>query len=249
MFFQKEMLIDPQRYNQYSYVRNNPLKFVDPKGEAIELTGDKEHRRKVLGQLRKAVGTEAGAYLYENKGKDGKYYVGIYTNGQDGKGKAFGEINSLAQGIGAVIGDSRVAKVSFVSDGTKVAGYGSNEKVRITAQDTHWVDPQPGITFVSGYGETNTFLLDPSVKYPHIPYQLMEDYKGAHDVAASDVLAHEMGEVAAQWGLMVGDANHISVAFENEARRLRNPNAKLRTGHSAPNDARSDNWKAGIKIP
>ncbi len=249
VFFQKEMLIDPQRYNQYSYVRNNPLKFVDPKGEAIELMGDEEHRRRTLEQLRKAVGKEAGAYLYENKGKDGKYYVGIYTNGPDGKGKAFGEINSLAQGIGAIIGDSRVARVDFVSDGTKVQGYRANEKVTITAQDTHWVDPQAGITFASGYGETTTYFLDPNAKYPHIPGLLMEDYKGAWDVAASDVLAHEMGEVAAEWGLIVGDANHISVAFENEARRLRDPSAKLRTGHSAPNDARSNNWKLGIKIP
>jgi RHS repeat-associated protein len=135
VFFQKEMLIDPQRYNQYSYVRNNPLKFVDPKGEAIELMGDEEHRRRTLEQLRKAVGAEAGAYLYENKGKDGKYYVGIYTNGPDGKGKAFGEINSLAQGIGAIIGDSRIARVGFVSDGTKVEGYRPKEKVTITAKD------------------------------------------------------------------------------------------------------------------
>jgi len=59
----------------------------------------------------------------------------------------------------------------------------------------------------------------------------MEDFKGAWDVAPSDVLAHELGEVAAEWGLIVGDRKHISVAFENEARRIRDPNAKLRTGH------------------
>jgi RHS repeat-associated protein len=38
IFFQAEMLTDPQRFNQYAYVRNNPLALVDPKGEAIELT-------------------------------------------------------------------------------------------------------------------------------------------------------------------------------------------------------------------
>ncbi|HXY78887.1 MAG TPA: RHS repeat-associated core domain-containing protein [Candidatus Acidoferrales bacterium] len=37
IFFQTEMLADPQRFNQYAYVRNNPLALVDPKGEAIQL--------------------------------------------------------------------------------------------------------------------------------------------------------------------------------------------------------------------
>jgi RHS repeat-associated protein len=42
VFFQKEMPTDPQRFNLYSYVRNNPLRFIDPKGEAIELLGTEE---------------------------------------------------------------------------------------------------------------------------------------------------------------------------------------------------------------
>ena len=31
---------DPQNFNRYSYVQNNPLKFIDPSGRNIELTGD-----------------------------------------------------------------------------------------------------------------------------------------------------------------------------------------------------------------
>ncbi|HKY30179.1 MAG TPA: PA14 domain-containing protein, partial [Pyrinomonadaceae bacterium] len=248
IFFQKEMLIDPQRYNRYSYVRNNPLKYIDPEGQAIELLGDEEHRKAILEQLQKAVGQKAGALLYENKitDKNGntRYFVGI-----SGKAGDFAKINSLAAGFAAVIGDRRVAKLSIVAEDTKVQGYSSNQKALITAKDTHWVDPNPAITFPSSYGETTTYLLDPKVKYPHLPYLLMEDFKGAWDVAPSDVLAHEIGHVAAEWGLIVGDHKHISVAFENEARRLRDPNAKLRTGHSEPGDARRENWKLGIKIP
>ncbi|HSU30873.1 MAG TPA: RHS repeat-associated core domain-containing protein [Bryobacteraceae bacterium] len=33
VFFQKAMLADPQRWNLYAYVRNNPLALVDPKGK------------------------------------------------------------------------------------------------------------------------------------------------------------------------------------------------------------------------
>ena len=31
IYFQKEMLVDPQRWNLYAYGRNNPLRFIDPK--------------------------------------------------------------------------------------------------------------------------------------------------------------------------------------------------------------------------
>jgi RHS repeat-associated protein len=67
IYFQKEMLTDPQRWNLYAYTRNNPLRFVDPKGEAIELEGDEEERRKALEALRRGIGQLAGAYLYENR--------------------------------------------------------------------------------------------------------------------------------------------------------------------------------------
>jgi RHS repeat-associated protein len=36
----RENLVDPQRWNRYSYVRNNPLKYVDPDGRAIVIFVD-----------------------------------------------------------------------------------------------------------------------------------------------------------------------------------------------------------------
>jgi RHS repeat-associated protein len=40
IYFQAEMAIDPQRFNLYVYVRNNPLRLIDPSGEIVEARGD-----------------------------------------------------------------------------------------------------------------------------------------------------------------------------------------------------------------
>jgi RHS repeat-associated protein len=37
---QQKALVDPQRWNRYAYVRNNPLRYVDPDGRAIETLWD-----------------------------------------------------------------------------------------------------------------------------------------------------------------------------------------------------------------
>ena len=36
----QENLVDPQRWNRYAYARNNPLRYVDPDGRAIETPWD-----------------------------------------------------------------------------------------------------------------------------------------------------------------------------------------------------------------
>jgi RHS repeat-associated protein len=51
-FFQFMMLIDPQRFDLYSYARNNPLKWTDPYGERLYLRGDDDWlRRNVLYEM------------------------------------------------------------------------------------------------------------------------------------------------------------------------------------------------------
>jgi RHS repeat-associated protein len=42
----KPTIRDPQRWNRYGYVRNNPLKFVDPDGRDIGFVNDTEEGRK-----------------------------------------------------------------------------------------------------------------------------------------------------------------------------------------------------------
>jgi RHS repeat-associated protein len=74
-------IADPQSWNLYSYVRNNPLSFVDPTGNSIELLGDEDQRKKELAFLQKSLGNDkAASNLYINEVKDDdktRYFVGI----------------------------------------------------------------------------------------------------------------------------------------------------------------------------
>jgi hypothetical protein len=69
----------PQNWNRYVYVANNPLKYVDPTGEFLELTGSEEDRKKAFLRLQQMVGAEAGKTLYVVEAQDSKgnthYYV------------------------------------------------------------------------------------------------------------------------------------------------------------------------------
>jgi len=46
-----ERLRDPQQFNRYAYARNNPLRFLDPTGERLQLSGDVNEAQKELCEM------------------------------------------------------------------------------------------------------------------------------------------------------------------------------------------------------
>jgi len=234
LHFQAEMLTDPQRFNLYVYVRNNPLKFVDPKGEEIKLVGNEEERRKILEALRSAVGEQAGRYLQE---KQTKTWFGLgkttYTVSLTDE-KAFATSNAVAGEFVAIIRHHRTVHVGIVPPGTDVHG-DVGGKVRIAA----YPQGSEGTTGPIG-GGLGIRLLDPAAPYGRVPGVLMSNGIDSQSDAGL-VLAHELGHA---WGLMTGDWRQVrmnpfntddpALRLENKVRQLRNPNGPQRLLHDVP---------------
>jgi len=86
----KQKLVDPQQWNMYSYVRNNPLRFVDPTGMYLcngtegQCTAFENARRTLLGS-KKDTERRAGN-AYGDPGKDNGVHVGFAESMKSDRG-------------------------------------------------------------------------------------------------------------------------------------------------------------------
>jgi RHS repeat-associated protein len=224
----REYIGNPQQWNHYTYALNNPLAYLDPTGEAVELAGTEEERKKQLEALRAVVGKQAGAYLYENKitDKDGntKYFVGIYTNGPDGKGPAFEKINEAAGEVGAIIRDAPIQRLGVVPEGTVLNDdYGN---VKVIGSINHGLSP--GYTGEYG-GVTTSYILDPSTNPGRLPGSHMSDGKPSWPTTG-ELMGHEIGHGRARV-TRDPNSNAASLRLENKVRTQVNHKTSIRTVH------------------
>jgi len=100
-----------QTWNRYAYTVNNPLRYVDPSGESIRLTGETEDERKAqLEAIRKSLGNSAVANrLYMNK-VGSEFYVGIA-----GSADGFAAAGYLESALAHVVTSSQVVDFGFAT--------------------------------------------------------------------------------------------------------------------------------------
>jgi RHS repeat-associated protein len=103
---------DPQSFNRFVYVQNNPLKFIDPTGRALYITG--QYADEVVRMLERATG-----YTLHRDPKTGQVTVVSGTKRKEEKTS-----KSLAQKLGAVIDDDAKVNVNTVKDGSDREGNG-----------------------------------------------------------------------------------------------------------------------------
>jgi RHS repeat-associated protein len=231
--FQARMLYDPQSFNLYSYVRNNPLSLTDPTGEAIELTGDDDARKKELDALKNGVGAKAGSYLYDNAQTDkngvSTHYVGILSGGPDGKGPSFDSINSASGALSGIVNDSHTAALGVVNPGTEKEGVVIGP-----------IPNTPGLTGDFG-GKIMSYIMDTTQKSAgRLPGDMMSN--GRPGEINSGILSfHELGHqmyqlqhpIASWFDNLTGGSrsNQQAVDLENKVRQTQHPNGPTRTEH------------------
>jgi RHS repeat-associated protein len=216
-------LSNPQSLNLYTYVLNNPLGFADPDGHFAPLSDDEETRKRQLAGYKHAVGKQAGAYLYDNV-VEGKHYVGIYTNGQDGKGPSFESINGASKQIGAIIGDQgRELRINFVPQGTEIG------KFTIGPVDA---GQSPAVTSWSNGGRTATVNVT-SGGYGELSGDQTSDRKSTW-ISFADILSHEAGHAYSRWYLGDSAGKGNSVRMENVTRQIEG--GPTRTNHDEQGD-------------
>ena len=115
-------MLDPQRFNLYAYVRDNPLKFIDPKGEDGFLANeDKEGRGKALLKITVNLSTAEQKNIGYRLNASGKYELYVKDPSKTDMSKASAGYKYLTNLIGnhdlnvnfTLIGKGGSAPISF----------------------------------------------------------------------------------------------------------------------------------------
>ena len=133
LLISKSKVVDPQQWNLYSYARNNPLRFLDPMGMALELTGDEEARKRALADIQRGVpeAKRAAVKVIQGNGENGLQKGHFYIDAaslnaaMSGEDSNFHALRQIANSPGMV--------TAQVVDGATSLSYVDNGKVVTTS--------------------------------------------------------------------------------------------------------------------
>jgi len=115
-------LSQPQQWNRYPYAINNPLKYIDPSGEIIWLTGNEEERKAALQRIRNMLGEERFALVKVDA--DGRRLS--LSNENVAKMQKIGDDDlnkEFSTGMAEMLNSSAVVEFSVTEKFTNVNGY------------------------------------------------------------------------------------------------------------------------------
>ncbi|MFN6963474.1 MAG: RHS repeat domain-containing protein [Pyrinomonadaceae bacterium] len=115
-------LSQPQQLNRYPYAINNPLKYIDPSGEIIWLTGNEEERKAALQRIRNTLGEERFALVKVDA--DGRRLS--LSNENVAKMQKIGDDDlnkEFSTGMAEMLNSSAVVEFSVTEKFTNVNGY------------------------------------------------------------------------------------------------------------------------------
>jgi RHS repeat-associated protein len=142
-------LEDPQTWNMYAYVRNNPTTLTDPNGDDVDLVNDTdEGRRKALADATANLNAKEAANIGIRGTKDGGYEAYVIDKGAIGKGAS----TQYKQLVNLINDHSIVAEVGLIGGGLSatfqhgsMAAFGSISSY--SGQDSVFA-PNPGSKYV-----------------------------------------------------------------------------------------------------
>jgi hypothetical protein len=225
---------DPQSWNLYAYVRNNPLTALDSTGKALQLLGaTPEQRQSQLEGLKDSlVGSKQAERLYINPEKDakgqetGRYFLGV--NGGDLKSFAAGGL--LESNMAEIIDSKTIVDFGF---GSRLGIHQDGLMDKIFNRSYASISENGGAgTYDADYSATGhvTSMFNPG----HINAVPSMRFLGddAPNPTLGETISHELAHALGRLkGLMGNRSNRMAVDAENDARKRGGKEREQRSTH------------------